>query len=87
MLRGSQAQQLTGKRKGKVQEDETPKVSGVERLPTELVPCIMFPAFVYLMETHVFGVVWGIITIFLVWHSNTSLTGHIYKAKKRSVNT
>ena len=34
VLRVSQAQQLTGKRKGKVQEnEETPKVSGVERLP------------------------------------------------------
>ena len=33
MLRGSQAKQLTGKSKGKVQEDEeTPKVSGIERL-------------------------------------------------------
>jgi len=31
VLRGSQAQQLTGKRKGKVQEgEETPKVSGVK---------------------------------------------------------
>ena len=34
MLRGSQAQQLTGKEKGKVQEDDkTTKVSRVDRLP------------------------------------------------------
>lgn len=34
MLRGSQAQQLTGKGKGKVQEDDkTTKVSRVDRLP------------------------------------------------------
>lgn len=61
MLRGSRAQQLTGKRKGKVQEDEEiTKVSRVDRLHKRNIGLLiiafffLFLVFVYLMETHVF---------------------------------
>ena len=60
MLRGSRAQQLTGKRKGKVQEDEEiTKVSKVDRLHKRnigllIIAFFMFLVFVNLMETRVF---------------------------------
>ena len=52
MLRGSQAQQLTGKRKGKAREDEgTTRVSGVKRLPNKkILSLLLYAGFVRVLE-------------------------------------